>query len=109
MMKNIKILILSFIFLGILNSCGTIKEGLSLQKKDNTDEFLVKKKNPLKLPPNFDELPEPNSENMIDNDQKNSEIKSLLNISKNNSNNNKSNDGSTSKNLQDILLEKIKK
>ena len=70
---------------------------------------MVQKKNPLKLPPNFDELPEPNSENMIDNDQKNSEIKSLLNISKNNSNNNKSNDGSTSKNLQDLLLEKIKK
>ena len=108
-MKNIKILILSFIFLGILNSCGTIKDGLSLQKKDNTDEFLVKKKNPLKLPPNFDELPEPNSGNVIDDNQKNSEIKSLLKISENNSNTNKNNDVSTSKNLQDLLLEKIKK
>ena len=108
-MKNFKIFIISFIVLFSLNSCGVIQDGFSLQKKDNTDEFLVQKKNPLKLPPNFDELPEPNSENMIDNDQKNSEIKSLLNISKNNSNNNKSNDGSTSKNLQDLILEKIKK
>tara|TARA_B100000401_G_C52496002_1_gene572695 strand:+ start:159 stop:485 length:327 start_codon:yes stop_codon:yes gene_type:complete len=108
-MKNFKYFIISFIFFVSLNSCGVIQDGFSLQKKDNTDEFLVQKKNPLKLPPNFDELPEPNSENMIDNDQKNSEIKSLLNISKNSSNNNKSNDGSTSKNLQDLLLEKIKK
>ncbi len=108
-MKNFKIFIISFIVLFSLNSCGVIQDGFSLQKKDNTDEFLVQKKNPLKLPPNFDELPEPNSENMIDNDQKNSEIKSLLKISDNNSNNNGSNDSSAGKNLQDLLLEKIKK
>ena len=28
-------------------------------KKQNSDEFLVKKENPLVLPPNFDDLPEP--------------------------------------------------
>ena len=91
-MKNLKIFknfIISFIVLFSLNSCGVIQDGFSLQKKDNTDEFLVQKKNPLKLPPNFDELPEPNSGNIIDDNQKNSEIKSLLKISENNSNTNK--------------------
>ena len=108
-MKNFKIFIISFIVLFSLNSCGVIQDGFSLQKKDNTDEFLVQKKNPLKLPPNFDELPEPNSGNILDDNQKNSEIKSLLKISDNNSNNNGSNDSSAGKNLQDLLLEKIKK
>ena len=58
-MKNIKYLILSLIFFGSLTSCGAIKDGFSLQKKDNTDEFLVEKKNPLVLPPDYGELPLP--------------------------------------------------
>ena len=31
----------------VLNSCGTLKEGFSSQKKDSIDEFLVEKKSPL--------------------------------------------------------------
>ena len=60
-MKNFKILLIFLLIFLSLNSCGTIKEGFSMQKKDNTDEFLVEKKNPLKIPPNYDELPEPNN------------------------------------------------
>ena len=30
-------------------------------KKNTTDEFLVKKRNPLVIPPNFEEVPEPGS------------------------------------------------
>ena len=94
-MKNFKIFIISFIVLFSLNSCGVIQDGFSLQKKDNTDEFLVQKKNPLKLPPNFDELPEPNSVNIIDNEQKNSEIKSLLTSSESNSDSSENNKDQT--------------
>ena len=107
-MKKFRNFIVSLVFLVTLNSCGAIKDGFSLQKKDNTDEFLVQKKNPLKLPPNFNELPKPNTGNTIDDNNKNSEIKSLLKISENDSNNNGNNNGSTSKNLQDLLLDKIK-
>jgi hypothetical protein len=32
---------------------------LTGKKKTNSDEFLVKKKNPLSLPPEFEKLPEP--------------------------------------------------
>jgi len=42
-----------------LNACTTIKEGLTGTKKGGTDEFLVDKKAPLVVPPNFEELPEP--------------------------------------------------
>ena len=108
-MKNIKYLILSLIFFGSLTSCGAIKDGFSLQKKDNTDEFLVEKKNPLKLPPNFDELPVPKSFKDADEEQKDKEIKKLLTNSENNSNFDENSTGSTNKNLQEVLLDKIKK
>ena len=51
-----------FLMLGtivIISGCQSVKEGLSGQRKANSDEFLVKKKNPLVLPPHFGELPRP--------------------------------------------------
>ena len=33
-----------FIILILLSSCGTLKDGFITPKKDNSDEFLVKKK-----------------------------------------------------------------
>ena len=56
--------------MSLFNSCGTIKEGFTMQKKDNTDEFLVEKKNPLKLPPDFDELPIPSEDSANKNETK---------------------------------------
>ena len=38
---------------------GSVKRGLTGAKKDSTDEFLVKKKDPLILPPDFENLPTP--------------------------------------------------
>ena len=57
MIKNKIKLLLSLLIL--LSSCQAIKDGLTGKKNDNSDEFLVKKKNPLELPPDFDELPAP--------------------------------------------------
>ena len=45
-----------------LNSCSTIAEGLGGSKKKGSEEFLIEKKAPLVLPPNFGELPEPGLE-----------------------------------------------
>jgi len=57
-----KIILSVSIFL-LLSSCGgtwdSVKRGLTGQKQKSTDEFLVEKKDPLILPPNFDELPTP--------------------------------------------------
>lgn len=60
MMKNKILLILAF---GLaLTGCQSIKEGLTGSKGENSDEFLVKKKNPLVLPPKYQELPKPKDE-----------------------------------------------
>ena len=104
-MKNFEKLVINLIILILLSSCGTIKEGFSSQKKDNTDEFLVEKKNPLKLPPDFEELPLPNTETDMNEDQ-NQEIKNLMKENADNETVNKSQDG---KNLEEFLLDKIKK
>ena len=42
-----------------LCSCEGVKNALSGKKYENSDEFLVIKKNPLVLPPNFNKLPTP--------------------------------------------------
>ena len=93
----------------LLGSCGTVKEAFSTQKKDNTDEFLVEKKNPLKLPPDFNELPEPKSTILSEEEQKDSEIKSLITKSDNNNQGSTDNDNSVNKTLEETLLDKIKK
>ena len=103
-MKNFKILLIFLLIFLSLNSCGTIKEGFSMQKKDNTDEFLVEKKNPLKIPPNYDELPVPNNSK----DQENEGIKDIISNNENVSGDvNTDTQGNT--NLEKVLLDKIKK
>ena len=106
MEKITKILILS-IFIMTLNSCGSIKEGFTNSKKKSTDEFLVKKKSPLVMPPEFDELPIPGNENQEQKNNENSEIKSLITGSDNKSSKsqNSSNQNTTTENS---ILEKIK-
>ena len=66
MIKNNKFAILTYILtLIFLNGCQNFKDGLSLKKKTNTDEFLVQKKNPLVLPPDYDALPKPMSDQKV--------------------------------------------
>ena len=55
----------AFVLLNIIlfvNSCGAVKESFVNQKKNSNDEFLVEKKSPLVIPPNFNELPTPTDE-----------------------------------------------
>jgi hypothetical protein len=80
-MKKIKIFIyLNIIFL-TLSSCGTVKESFSNQNKNSADEFLVEKKSPLVMPPDFDQLPVPNKlgQNVS---EKNTDIETLITNSK---------------------------
>ncbi len=53
-----------FLLLILLNSCGgfsDVGKVLRNEKTRTTDEFLVKKREPLSLPPDFKTLPEPNT------------------------------------------------
>ncbi|MDC3165257.1 DUF3035 domain-containing protein [Candidatus Pelagibacter sp.] len=95
----------------LLSSCGTIKDGFSLQKKDSVDEFLVEKKSPLKLPPEFDQLPLPKSENNseINNQEDDSQLKEILTQSKTINESNKSSENQKNRSLEDNLLKKIRK
>ena len=99
-----KLIILSFIF--FLSSCGTVKEGFKNQKKNNTDEFLVEKKSPLIMPPDFNQLPMPNT-NSKQIEREDSSIKKLVTNEKNNINNSKIK-SSKSGALENSILQKIK-
>ena len=59
MKKNKFALLIFFGLLFLLSSCQSAKEGLPRGKRNNTDEFLVQKKNPLILPPDYNDLPLP--------------------------------------------------
>ena len=88
----------------LIFSCGTIKEGFTNQKKNSSDEFLVEKKSPLVMPPEFNELPKPRNE-INQNNLEDNKIEKLLNSS------DKSKIPETSGdnlNLEQSLLEKIK-
>ena len=62
--KIILILFLSLFTISCSDTLGSVKRGLTGAKGDSADEFLVKKKDPLILPPDFENLPTPD-ERMI--------------------------------------------
>ena len=108
-MKNLfKNTLFILLILGALSGCQNVKDGLTGKKKTNSDEFLVKKKNPLSLPPDFENLPEPTTSNK--NDDKNDTEISLKEILTKNANSksivsvSETSIGSLEKNI----LEKIK-
>ena len=104
-MKKIKIFILTILFFVVLQSCGTIKEGFSSQKKNSSDEFLVEKKSPLVMPPDFEELPIPNTNETQTNENSNS-IKSIISSNKDSVS---TQNIETNQNLESSILKKIKK
>ena len=85
MNKFLKISKLLF-FLLFIYSCGSVGEALQGKKRsDQGDEFLIDKKNPLVMPPDFDKLPKPGEASVkstkdIESDQSN--IENLLKKSK---------------------------
>jgi len=103
-MKNLKIFIFLNIIL-IISSCGTIKEGFTNQKKNNSDEFLVENKSPLIMPPNFNELPVPKQKESATQSESD-EIKSLISKKKNTEITNDMNQ--KDKSFEDSILKKIK-
>ena len=102
-MRYLKTLTLFCLILSFY-SCGTIKEGFTNQKKTSSDEFLVEKKSPLVMPPDYSELPFPKKEANEEVSETN-KIKEL--VSNDNNENNKTNNPNLS--FEELLLEKIRK
>ena len=79
MKKIIFLVLISF----LLASCSGVSDAgkvLRNEKIKTTDAFLVKKRQPLVLPPNFNEIPEPGSIKKKQTNEKD-KIKKLLNSS----------------------------
>ncbi len=103
-MKKIKVMLFLTIVFFTFQSCQTVKEGFTSQKKKSTDEFLVEKKSPLVMPPDFNELPLPKTSQNLEEE----ENKSGNNIEKLISNNNSTeSSGVQDKNFENLIIEKI--
>ena len=89
-----------------VTSCQSLKNAVSGVKKENSDEFLVQKKNPLVLPPDFTDLPEPfEKSHEVAEVQIEEDIEKLLGMESSVENtNNKSNSSS----IESFVLKKIK-
>jgi hypothetical protein len=104
--KNFFIILLTSL---LLFSCSNAVEGFKLKKKSSAgEEFLIEKKDPLILPPEFSKLPKPN--NQV-NDKQEEEI-NLETVFKNDNSENKekdNNENNSDSGIKKSILKKIQK
>ncbi len=100
--KNIFIIFIS-LFLGNCQTLSEVKKTMSGEKDYSTDEFLIKKKDPLILPPEFDELPLPKSSQKTK--ENNNKVKSILSTEETSS----SEGNKSISNLEKKILEEIRR
>ena len=92
--------------MNFLSNCSSVSEGFKLKKANTGDEFLVEKKNPLVLPPNFDELPEPGkTQSSKDNKEDSFEVKILSGDSENDT----QTENISAKSTEELILKNINK
>jgi hypothetical protein len=109
-MKKTNTKIAIFLILLLLNSCSSVGEGLGGTKKKGSDEFLIEKKAPLVLPPNFGELPEPRAKidrNSESNNKSGSSIEDLIGKSSTTDANIENNKSKST--IEKTIIEKINK
>jgi len=108
-MKKIKLnIFIVFGFILLLNSCQSAKEGLLGGKRGNTDEFLVEKKNPLVVPPKFNQLPKPKTSGPINEIEESTEVSMEDKIKKEIAQNkNSENKEIGNKSIEESIIEEI--
>jgi len=103
-----KIIIIVFFFItGCASSWEDVKKGLGGEKRTSTDEFLVRKKEPLVMPPKWKNLPEPGG--IMKSDEELGEptdIEELMKLGKNKESSTDYEQGND--NLEESILKKIK-
>ena len=101
--KNMKKFLIYFLILIPLFGCESAREGFTLKKKDNSDEFLIEKKNPLIMPPEYGDLPVPEDFEVQSSNVDKDEFEKIITKSKN-----KTSKKSIKKtNIEQSVLEKI--
>ena len=104
-MKKNNIFVILFMMLAV-TSCQSVQNALSGVKQENSDEFLVQKKKPLVLPPDFTDLPEPIEESPeVVEVQIEEDIEKLLQVQ---DSINTTNNTSDSSSIESFVLKKIK-
>ena len=101
-MKNFNYLLLILLITSACSGLSDARKVLKNEKIYSTDEFLVKKREPLILPPNYDEIPEPGSS--IQKNTEEEDIKKILKAPK--TEDGKRNKSST---IEDSILNRIRK
>ena len=98
-------LILGLILL-LLPSCQATKKAMIVEKRSETkDEFFIEKKNPLSMPPDFNELPKPSDNKDISTNQSSNTLEETLNLKSKKKKTILEND--KNKSLEKRILEKI--
>ena len=102
-MKKYKSLFFVTLVSLFLLSCQSVQDGLTLKKKENTEQFLIEKKKPLIMPPDFDDLPQPGNSNAknekVENENNDLDLESLI----------KSSNKSNGENINDEISSEIQK
>ena len=93
-----------FLITACADTWGSVKRGLTGQKQNSTDEFLVEKKDPLVLPPNFEDLPTPSDSATEEEEIEISSFEKTLSTTED-----ESNENITSSTTEESILNKIRK
>ena len=92
-----------------LYSCGSVGEALQGKKRsDQGDEFLIDKKNPLTMPPDFNKLPEPGEATIKSTKDIESDQSNIENLLKNSEIKEKVSSSEQSTSIESSILKKIK-
>ena len=101
------IIIIFFLITACASSWQDIKKGLGGEKRTSTDEFLVRKKEPLVMPPKWKNLPEPGGVTKSDDEVwEATDIEELIRLGKNKESSTNYEQGNGS--LEESILKKIK-
>ena len=101
------IIMIFFLITACASSWEDVKKGLGGEKRTSTDEFLVRKKEPLVMPPKWKNLPEPGGVMKSDEELREvTDIEELMKLGKNKESSTDHEQGNG--NLEESILKKIK-
>ena len=103
--KIIYLFSILFLITACADTWSSVKRGLTGQKQNSTDEFLVEKKDPLVLPPNFEDLPVPSDSAIEEEETEISSFEKTLSTTTDDG----SDEGSSSSTTEESILKEIKK
>ncbi len=104
LISKLKVILLFLFISQTIINCSGVQKAFDPQRKNSSEEFLIEKKLPLSIPPDFEKLPIPQSEKNNDS-QKVGEIKILI---ENQNSRDENDQNSKDIELENLILEKIK-